>query len=123
MGLGLEGEEDEGEIERNNGDSATKDDKNDKNDNGDIGGNGISERLKVMYVKLWLSLRAVVRVAFQSHTDVLEAGAYIQVTLDLLMKGKAPKGEEGILDLGLGIKGDPYMSKIMLGASERLQVA
>lgn len=83
----------------------------------------LSERLKVLYVKLWLALRAVVRVAFQLHTDVLEAGTYIQNTMDLLMKGKVPKGEEGeTLDLGLGISGDPHLTKIMLNLNERLQV-
>ena len=53
--------------------------------------NFVLERLKSLYIKLWLSLRSTVRIALQSYTDVLEAGTYIQNTMDVLMKGKMPK--------------------------------
>lgn len=41
-------------------------------------------RLEAFYIKLWMGLRSVVRTAFASHTDVLEAGTYIQVTFVFL---------------------------------------
>lgn len=44
-------------------------------------------RLEGLYIKLWLCLRATVRVAFVNFTDVLEAGTYIQNIMDTLMKG------------------------------------
>ena len=36
-------------------------------------------RLESLYVKLWFTLRYTVRFAFAIHTDVLEAGTFIQV--------------------------------------------
>ena len=84
--------------------------------------NLILERLKSLYVKLWLSLRACVRTAFQSYTDVLEAGTFIQNTMDLIMRGKDDILLVGILDLGLGIYDDPHLRNIKLVGSERLQV-
>ena len=53
------------------------------------------ERLEGLYVKLWLGLRATVQSAFQTHVDVLEAGTYVQRTMDALMKGKL-ENVEGI---------------------------
>ena len=53
------------------------------------------ERLEGLYVKLWLGLRATVQTAFQTHVDVLEAGTYVQRTMDALMKGKL-ENVEGI---------------------------
>jgi hypothetical protein len=47
----------------------------------------VLHRLEGLYIKLWLCLRATVRVAFVNFTDVLEAGTYIQNTMDTLMKG------------------------------------
>ena len=84
--------------------------------------NLIVERLKSLYVKLWLSLRACVKTAFQLYTDVLEAGTFIQNTMDLLMKGKDDILLAGIMDLGLGIFDDPHLRNIKLIGDERLQV-
>lgn len=42
----------------------------------------VLNRLEAFYVKLWMTLRSVVRTAFSSHTDVLEAGTYIQVLMN-----------------------------------------
>lgn len=84
--------------------------------------NIILERLKSLYIKLWLSFRAAVRIAFQSFTDVLEAGTYIQNTMDLLMKGKEDIVLLETLDLGLGIPNDPSLRNIKLCGNERLQV-
>jgi hypothetical protein len=39
----------------------------------------VLRRLESFYVKLWMALRSVVRSAFAHHTDVLEAGTYVQV--------------------------------------------
>jgi hypothetical protein len=39
----------------------------------------VLRRLEGFYVKLWMALRSVVRSAFAHHTDVLEAGTYVQV--------------------------------------------
>ena len=92
----------------------------------EIDSNIVLERLKSLYIKLWLSLRSTVRIAFQSYTDVLEAGTYIQNIMDVLMKGKMPKNAEGdileTLDLGLGISDDGCLRRIFLNQGERLQV-
>jgi hypothetical protein len=47
------------------------------------------ERMKRLYAKLLLSLRSAVRIAFVSHTDILEAGKYIQNYMELSMKDKS----------------------------------
>jgi hypothetical protein len=36
-------------------------------------------RLEALYVKLWFTLRYTVKFAFAIHSDVLEAGTFIQV--------------------------------------------
>ena len=88
----------------------------------------VLERLKRMYVKLWLSLRATVRVAFQSYTDVLEAGIFIQNTMDSHMKGRSDWTDQGadgmpagVADLGFD-SADPYLREIAISETERLQV-
>lgn len=40
-------------------------------------------RFEALYTKLWLGLRAIVREAFSSHSDVLEAATEIQVVRSL----------------------------------------
>ena len=45
-------------------------------------------RLEALYVKVWLGLRFVVREAFATHNDVLDAATYIQQGIDDIMKGK-----------------------------------
>lgn len=36
-------------------------------------------RAESIYIKLWLTLRYIVKLTFASHSDVLEAGTFIQV--------------------------------------------
>jgi hypothetical protein len=87
----------------------------------------VLERMKRLYVKLWLSLRATVRVAFQTFTDVLEAGTFIQNTIDSHMKGRSTlsnRNSEGIsagVILGLD-SADPYLRDLSMTETERLQV-
>ena len=77
------------------------------------------ERLEGLYVKLWLGLRATVLAAFKSHVDVLEAGTYVQRTMDAFMKGKldaeAAAAVGAVADL-------PGLGAVRLRAGERLQV-
>ena len=40
-----------------------------------------AERLEAIYGKLVIGLRAAVKIAFSNHTDVLEAGTFVQVTI------------------------------------------
>jgi hypothetical protein len=87
----------------------------------------VLERIKRLYVKLWLSLRATVRVAFQNYTDVLEAGTFIQNTMDRHMKGRSTssnrtsEGTSAGMDLGLD-SADPYLKDLAMSETERLQV-
>jgi hypothetical protein len=85
------------------------------------------ERLQGLYVKLWLCLRASARVAYEKYTDVLEAGTFIQNTMDTIMKGKSSRESEQndslkILDLGLGGSDQLLLSGFILKQNERLQV-
>ena len=50
------------------------------------------ERMKRLYSKLLLSLRSAVRIAFVTHTDVLEAGKYIQNYMEISMKALVSAG-------------------------------
>ena len=43
------------------------------------------ERLEGLYVKLLLALRLVVKIAFDRHSDVLEAGTEVQVLFSCLL--------------------------------------
>lgn len=52
------------------------------------------ERMKRLYAKLLLSLRSAVRIAFVTHTDILEAGKYIQNYMESSMKEKSSAGHE-----------------------------
>jgi hypothetical protein len=52
------------------------------------------ERMKRLYAKLLLSLRSAVRIAFVTHTDVLEAGKYIQNYMESSMKEKSSAGHK-----------------------------
>ena len=44
-------------------------------------------RLEALYAKLWLSLRWAVRIAYETFSDVLEAGTFLQAAMDELMRG------------------------------------
>ena len=37
------------------------------------------DRLELIYAKIYVGLRMAVRVGFANHSDVLEAGTYVQV--------------------------------------------
>ena len=50
------------------------------------------ERIKRLYSKLLLSLRSAVRIAFVTHTDILEAGKYIQNYMEISMKARVSAG-------------------------------
>lgn len=50
------------------------------------------ERTKRLYSKLLLSLRSAVRIAFVTHTDILEAGKYIQNYMEISMKARVSAG-------------------------------
>lgn len=52
------------------------------------------ERLEGIYGKLLIGLRAAVKAAFSVHTDVLEAGTFVQQAMGTFMKGKQLPGIE-----------------------------
>jgi hypothetical protein len=79
------------------------------------------ERMKRLYAKLLLSLRSAVRIAFVSHTDILEAGKYIQNCMELSMKEKSSAGHkrdnnDDVLEL------IPCLSSTSIKRDEVLQV-
>lgn len=91
----------------------------------------VAARLDALYVKLWLSIRWAVRVAFSSFSDVLEAGTFLQQTMDALFKaggggrvtlpggaGGAAVAQQGVLRFPVGLG----LESVGLVGSERLQV-
>lgn len=84
----------------------------------------VISRLEALYAKLWLSFRWAVKVAFASFTDVLEAGTFLQQTMDLLLKSGGggrvafPTGPEGELQYPAGLD----LEAVGLVGQERLQV-
>lgn len=52
-------------------------------------------RLEALYTKLFVGLRTSVKIGFSLHTDVLEAGTFIQKSMDSIMKGGSIPGYEG----------------------------
>jgi hypothetical protein len=79
------------------------------------------ERMKRLYAKLLLSLRSAVRIAFVSHTDILEAGKYIQNYMELSMKDKSST-EHKRDDNDNVIELIPCLSSTTMKRDEMLQV-
>lgn len=90
----------------------------------------VSEHLQRIYVKLYLSLRHSVEVAFRSFTDVLQAGTYVQNAMDSYMKGRTFEpnlSESHDNDDKAALHDDinaahPYLSNVVLKKNEMLQV-
>lgn len=79
------------------------------------------ERMKRLYAKLLLSLRSAVRIAFVTHTDILEAGKYIQNYMESSMKDKSSAGNKRE-DNDDTIKLIPSLSSTTIKRDEVLQV-
>lgn len=47
------------------------------------------QRLESLYSKLYIYMRRIVKVAFATHCDVLEAGTYLQRKMNLAMSGQS----------------------------------
>lgn len=79
------------------------------------------ERMKRLYAKLLFSLRSAVRIAFVAHTDILEAGKYIQNYMELSMKEKSSAGNKREDNDNI-IESIPCLSSTTIKRDEVLQV-
>jgi len=112
--------------------SADEDDETTASDEGEAASaklamtDAVMQRLEGMSAKLMFCLRWAVRTAFSEFTDVLDAGQYVQQTLDAILKGKTDMFSNGTASAstgtgcsfppGLGLEG------MLLTADEYLQV-
>eukprot|EP01038_Epipyxis_sp_PR26KG_P009383 gene9383-12642_t len=84
-------------------------------------------RLESVYIKLWISMRWLAKIAFSKHYDALEAVSYVQRKLGLVMKGQSSIEDEYDDNIGLEMlmSNDSFgipLQDIVLKQSEKLQI-